>query len=93
MCDARWGCILQGYFPTKNTLCGERGQSMCCIFVIAVDVNFGAKKHGLKFFECFNNRQKFFFDGCAILLSFVWFLGMECNWFVVLFDDSAKLKI
>ena len=66
---------------------------MCDIFVICVDVDFCAKKHGTKFFECFDNGKEFFFDGCAVFLSFVELASVECPGLVILFDCGTKLKI
>ena len=60
--------------------------------MIAVHMNLGSEEHGSKFFECFNNGEKFFFDGCVIALGFVELASVEGNRAAILFEDSAKLE-
>ena len=85
--------FLEENFPSKNALCGERRQTMRDVFVIAVHMYFGAKEHGTKFFEGFNNGEKFFFDGGVIFLCLVELARVEGNGFIVLLDDRAELKV
>ena len=66
---------------------------MCNIFVVSVNVDSCAKEHRTEFFERFNNGQWLFFDGGAILLGFVEFMGAECTWKSVLFDNCSQLKV
>ena len=61
--------------------------------MIAVNMNLGSKKHGSKFFECFNDGEKFLFNSSVKILSFVEFVCVEGNWMAFLFDDSTKLKV
>ena len=66
---------------------------MCDIFVICVDVDFCAKEHGTEFFKCFDDGEEFFFDGCAVFLSFVELASAECKRLIVLFDDGTWLEV